>query len=89
VQFGHVHRLDSYIREGEDFNVGSVASGCLCLPAHYMMGRPHQKWQQGTAIMEVDLNSRYVKIDNLLFQRDQDTVYVRFERQLFASEATR
>jgi hypothetical protein len=85
VQFGHVHRLDAFIKRGEDFQVGAVASGCLCLYPHYHRGRMTSKWQQGTAIMEVDLNSRFVKIENLLFERDQDKVWVRFERKLFTS----
>jgi hypothetical protein len=88
VQFGHVHRLDSFIKRGEDFQVGAVASGCLCLYPHYHRGRMCNKWQQGTSVMEVDLNSRYVKIDNLLFERDRNKVWVRFERELFQSEGT-
>jgi hypothetical protein len=85
TQFGHVHRLDEYVKVDGDYPTGSVASGCLCNPPHYIRGWQNKKWQLGTAVMEVDLAGRHVKIDNLLFDEEKGVVSVRFERKLFSS----
>jgi hypothetical protein len=84
AQFGHVHRMDEYIRRGADFDVVVVASGCLCKTGHYLRGRARVKQTQGTSVMSVDLNSRYVHIDNLKFEKDRGRLWVRFERKMSA-----
>jgi hypothetical protein len=89
VQFGHVHRLDTYINLDGDYPTGAVASGCLANPPHYVLGWQNSVWKLGTAIMEVDLTSRDVKIDNLLFDNEKGIVSVRFERKLFSSDKSR
>ena len=83
VQSGHVHRLDEYVQHGEDYNVWSKSSGCLCRDPHYQRGRQRRKWQLGTSVMYVDLNSRYAKCDNLQFQEDGRRVWVEYERNIF------
>lgn len=85
TQFGHVHRLDECVVAGELYTVWSVASGKLCNPPHYIMGKVMRKEQYGTTIMEVDLTSRDASYTNLLFTEDEETnvISVRFERKLF------
>lgn len=73
------------MKRGEDFDVVVCASGCLCKYPHYMRGRQRTKQALGTAVMSVDLNSRYVKIDNLKFEKDGKRVWVRFERKVFSA----
>ena len=85
VQFGHVHRLDEFIRIGEDYRVWSKAGGCLCQPPHYLRGHPRSRWQLGTAVTYLDLNSRYARCDNLLFEQDVARIWVEYEREIFAS----
>ncbi len=85
TQFGHVHRLDECVVAGELYTVWSVASGKLCNPPHYIMGKVMRKEQYGTTIMEVDLTSRDASYTNLLFTEDEDSgiISARFERKLF------
>ncbi|MBI5670638.1 MAG: hypothetical protein HZC41_21815 [Chloroflexi bacterium] len=83
TQFGHVHRLDEFTKRGEDFDVWSKASGCLCSYPHYQRGRQRSKWQLGTSVMYIDLNSRYAKCDNLMFEKDGRRIWVEYEREIF------
>jgi len=86
VMFGHIHRLTSAAKAGEDFSAQAVSSGCLCYPPLYVKhGRPIQKQQQGTAIADVDLGGRNVQFNNLLFNSSNDSTWVRFERRLYVS----
>lgn len=87
---GHVHRLTEWTRRGEDFPIVGVTSGCLCNYPHYMKRkRMARKWQLGTAIADVDLRGREVRIDNLEFQVEPDRIWVRYERELFEAQTTR
>ena len=86
VIFGHVHWLSDHEVMGEDFPVGAHASGCLCQlqPRWVKRGRMRRKWQPGTIVAEVDLNTREVKVNNLRFEKEADWTWVSFERTLFA-----
>lgn len=88
TQFGHVHRLDQFVHVGEMYTVGGWASGKLSAPPHYILGKIMRHEQLGTTIMDIDLNGREVKADNLLFFKDEDSgvVSVRFERQLIIGD---
>lgn len=90
TQFGHVHRLDECVVAGELYTVWSIASGKLCNPPHYVMGKVMRKEQYGTTVMEVDLRSRDASYSNLLFNEDEDSgiISVRFERKLFTGTIT-
>jgi hypothetical protein len=86
VMCGHNHRLNEYTKRGEDYAVRAAVSGCLCKYPHYMKGkRLRDRWQLGTAIAEVNIRGREVRIHNLLFNKEQDRVWVWFERKHFES----
>lgn len=91
VQFGHTHKRLSYTPPGGDYPVGAEGAGCLCsLQPHYERGYAVGiDWQQGTSVMDIDLQGRDVDITNLLFQRDGERIWTRFERSPIEEQLSR
>jgi hypothetical protein len=87
---GHVHRTSEYEVRGEDFTARSIVSGCLTNYPHYQKGRRQSaKWQLGTCIATVDLQTREVDFDNLVFQMDDRSVWTRYRGQVLSAPVPR
>ena len=84
---GHVHRLSHHTKQGEDFTVVGVTSGCVqTIPEHWRKDRrTRRKAHYGTAIAQVNLRGREVWIDNLKFEGTSGYLSTRYERNIWTS----